>query len=207
MSRVKGGVSYDELSDLLRRVDEGDADAMREAQQLSATLSKRANVRLSALKEAGYEQSAAYRYTQGMLREYTGREKFSESKQLSAGDLEQNLLIVNEFLNQEGRQTTVSGVREVYSKRAIESLEEAGIVQIDDEKKERELAKFLRSDTWEAVSSVFGHGNSGGYITRAAEAIERGATVSGLRQIYKDFQQREDEDWSAIDVVEKWIRV
>ena len=44
-------MTYQDINDLIDRVEDGDPDAIAEARALSAKLSKRANVRLSALEE------------------------------------------------------------------------------------------------------------------------------------------------------------
>lgn len=210
MARSKGGISYDEQMRLIDAIEAGDPEAIREAQQISAKLAKRANVRLKALEDSSFT-SFQYRKTKYQLNEQFGREKFSESKQLTGEQLTEQLEMVNEFLNAE-QQTTIGAIRQEKEEKTERSLREAGIIPEDmKEAKVRELHKFLKSDAWKEIkaSQVGTEGGTGGYLLAAIDAIEDGAKVRDLERMYQEYQDMIDdgEDVSIFDIMEGWLEV
>lgn len=217
MARSKGGISYDEQMRLIDAIEAGDSEAIREAQQISAQLAKRANVRLKALEDSSYT-SFQYRKTKYQLSEQFGREKFSESKQLTGEQLTEQLEMVNEFLNAE-QQTTIGAIRQEKEEKTERSLREAGIIPEDmKEAKVRELHKFLKSDAWKEIkaSQTGTVGGTGGYLVSAIDAIENGAKVRDLERMYQEFNDMMEDskdkktakrDISVFDVMEGWFEV
>lgn len=210
MARAKGGISFDEQMRLIDAIEAGDPEAIREAQQLSAQLAKRANVRLKALEDSSFT-SFQYRKTKYQLNEEFGRQKFSESKKLTGDELVKQLEMVNEFLNAE-QQTTISAIRSEMEEKTERSLRKAGIIPEDmKEANVRELHKFLKSDAWKEIkASQFGtEGGTGGYLVAAIDAIEDGAKVRDLERMYREYKGMMDdgEDISIFEVMEGWLEV
>ena len=202
-------MTYQDINDLIDRVEDGDQDAIAEARALSAKLSKRANVRLSALEEKGYTSGPAYESAKYFLGEDLNRSKFSESKKLSGEDLTRNLELVNEFLN--NPTSTVS----------YESERRAGLTDMDDiipdsftKKDKRTFQRFLASDAWkEYKSTIYVRKNEKSpsesakarqVLRGAAAAIERGASVRDLNNLYEQYADQTDPDYSIFDVFEEW---
>lgn len=210
MARAKGGISFDEQMRLIDAIEAGDPEAIREAQQLSAQLAKRANVRLKALEDSSFT-SFQYRKTKYQLNEEFGRQKFSESKKLTGDELVKQLEMVNEFLNAE-QQTTISAIRSEMEEKTERSLRKAGIIPEDmKEANVRELHKFLKSDAWKEIkASQFGtEGGTGGYLVAAIDAIEDGTKVRDLERMYREYKGMMDdgEDISIFEVMEGWLEV
>ena len=217
MARAKGGISFDEQIRLIDAIEAGDPEAIREAQQLSAQLAKRANVRLKALEDSSFT-SFQYRKTKYQLNEEFGREKFSESKKLTGDELVEQLEMVNEFLNAE-QQTTISAIRAEKEEKTEQSLRQAGIIPEDmKEAKVRELHRFLKSDAWKEIkaSQTGTEGGTGGYLVSAIDAIENGAKVRDLEKMYRDFNDMMEDsdekktakkDISVFDIMEGWLEV
>lgn len=205
---TRGGLIYEEEIDLFERIDAGDPDAIAEAQNISSRLAKRANVRISAIKETGFK-SRALKRAEYYLSEDLGREKFTESKKLTGEELKDHLRILNEFLNDE-QGSTVGGLREQAEASAIEGLQNADMLPDDlSSKKKRELLRFLRSDIWKEIKSAYAgtEGGSGGYLVAAIEAIESGQRYKDLERMYEDYKDKTEGDFSVFDVMEDWLDI
>lgn len=202
-------MTYQDINDLIDRVEDGDPDAIAEARALSAKLSKRANVRLSSLEEKGYTSGQAYTSAKYFLGEDLNRKKFSESKKLSGEDLTRNLELVNEFLNDPTSTIT------------YESERRAGLMDMEDiipdsfsRKDKNAFKRFLASDAWkEYKSTIYVRKNqkteaesakARQALRGAAAAIERGASIRDLNDLYEQYSERTDEDYSIFDVFEEW---
>lgn len=202
-------MTYQDINDLIDRVEDGDPDAIAEARALSAKLSKRANVRLSSLEEKGYTSGQAYTSAKYFLGEDLNRKKFSESKKLSGEDLTRNLELVNEFLNDPTSTIT------------YESERRAGLTNMEDiipdsfsRKDKNAFKRFLASDAWnEYKSTIYVRKNqkteaesakARQALRGAAAAIERGASIRDLNDLYEQYSERTDEDYSIFDVFEEW---
>lgn len=200
-------MTYQDINDLIDRVEDGDPDAIAEARALSAKLSKRANVRLSALEEKGYTTGSAYESAKYFLGEDLNRTKFSESKKLTGEDLTRNLELVNEFLN--NPTSTVS-----YEADRRAGLFNYGNILPKGWTKNRTFRKFLESDAWEEYkSTIYTRKNekpetesakARNVLRGAAAAIQRGASVRELTDLYEKYEERTNKDYSIFDVFEEW---
>lgn len=210
-------MTYQDINDLIDRVENGDQDAIAEARALSAKLSKRANVRLSALEEKEYTSGHAYESAKYFLGEDLNRTKFSESKKLSGNDLIRNLELVNEFLNDPTSTVSYESER----RAGFENME--SIIPDDFSQKERRsFLRFLRSDAWkEYKATIYTRKNEKSpsesakarqVLRGATAAIERGASVRDLNNLYEQYSKRTDPeyakrlspDYSIYDVFEEW---
>ena len=203
-------MTYQDQLDLLLAAEQGNAEALYELQQESAKMAKRANVRLSALKEKGYSVEASRNALDYL--ETQGRTKFSESKKLSAEDLSRQIEELNKFLNPE---TTISGARRELA--GLDTLQRHDVIEdFEDESEERAFLRFLESDYWNDLKMTMGKGKSPTgskeALRAAQDAIRGGATVSKLKEAYNDFKSREmtgdlarDED--MLSVFENWVKV
>lgn len=203
-------MTYQDINDLIDRVEDGDPEAIAEARALSAKLSKRANVRLSALEKKGYTSGSAYKSAKYFLGEDLNRSKFSESKKLSGEDLTRNLELVNEFLNNPT------------SRIGYESNRRAGLLNYDDLlpdgwTKNRTFRKFLESDAWEEYKkTIYIHeskkdktaaesAKARQVIRGITGAIQKGASVKELEQLYEDYKNRTEGGAKDIySVFEQW---
>ena len=204
-------MTYQDINDLIDRVEDGDPDAIAEARALSAKLSKRANVRLSSLEEKGYTSGQAYTSAKYFLGEDLNRKKFSESKKLSSEDLTRNLELVNEFLNNPTSTVTYESDR----RAGLMNMET--IIPDDFSRKDKNTFKrFLKSDAWkEFKSTIYVHEKKQDktpqesekarrILSGAAAAIERGASIRDLKDLYEQYSKRTNKDYSIFDVFEDW---
>lgn len=208
-------MTYQGTRELIERMNSGDPEALRELQQESARLAKRANVRLKALEEHNYSTPASRRAF-GFL-EMEDRSRFSESKKLSGDTLEQQLEELNRFLNVE-TGSTITEAKHYLS--GVEGLQNAGILEdFDTDREERIFQRFLESDYWNnEIKKTLGRdyrkgsGELADRLSQAQEAIKSGATVKDLERIYDDFKQREmagelQEGEDYLSVFEDWVQV
>lgn len=208
-------MTYQTTRELIDRMNTGDPEALRELQQESARLAKRANVRLKALEEHNYSTPASRR-AYGFL-EMEDRNRFSESKKLTGDTLEQQLEELNRFLNME-TGSTITEAKHYLS--GIDKLQESGILdEFDSDREEKLFQRFLESDYWNnEIKKTLGRdykkgsGELADRLTQAQEAIKSGATVKDLERIYDDFKKREmsgelkdGEDY--LSVFEDWVQV
>ena len=203
-------MTYQEQLDLLLAAEQGNAEALYELQQESAKMAKRANVRLSALKDKGYSVEASRNALDYL--ETQGRSKFSESKKLSADELSRQIEELNKFLKPE---TTISGARE--SLAGLDTLQAHEVIEdFEDDSEKRAFLRFLESDYWNDLKMTMGKGKSPTgsreALRAAQDAIRGGATVASLKSAYEDFKSREmtgelarDED--MLSIFENWAEV
>lgn len=206
-------MTYQDARELIELMNAGDPEALSELQAESARLAKRANVRLKALEEHNYMTPAVKRAL-GFL-DMEDRTRFTESKKLTGETLEQQLEELNRFL--EG-DTTVTEARRYLA--GIDKLQEMDILDdIDSQKEERAIERFLSSDYWNnEIKKTLGRnyragsGELAGRISQAQEAIKAGATVNDLEKIYDQFKTRESlgilqEGEDYLSVFEDWVKV
>ena len=161
------------------------------------------------METKGYTTGSAYESAKYFLGEDLNRTKFSESKKLSGDDLTRNLELVNEFLN--NPTSTVS----------YESERRAGLTDMEyiipdsfTRKDKNTFRRFLSSDAWkEYKSTIYIRKNQKSssesakarqVLRGAAAAIERGATIRDLNDLYEQYAERTDQDYSIFDVFEEW---
>lgn len=211
-------LNYQNINNLIDRVESGDEEAIQEARRISVTLSKRANVRLKALEDKNLTSGEAYSTVRDFART-EGREKarFSQSGKMDTEDLVKNLEEVSAFLADPSSTVTAERFRisgfesEEYTKRILP-------LDISNYKK-RELQEFLKSSAWEEYkSTIYIHDKgktpaesrrASTAIAAAAEAISAGAKVDELKKIYEDFESRrkspkEQVDNGILDIIEDW---
>lgn len=195
--------TYQSMINLLDRAEAGDENALREAQFLSAKLAKRANVRLSDLEQRGFEASPAYLRVRDIMSEenLSGRVRFSESKKLSAEQLETQLEELSVFLGAESS----TGAGEALRRTGIDTMLETGIIEIKDENKnkiKRGLQRFLESDEWNIYRKTVGYVK--GTMQTVVNALERGAKLTDFRKMVREELQKERPSG---DLVAKWAEV
>ena len=170
--------SFHEILSILNSID-GDG-AIPELQTVSASLAKRANVRLKALEDAGLTASPAYYRATWWTGKERSRRRFSESKKLTGDDLENQIREMITFLSSD--TSSVSFERE----------RQAGLEKILPEgtgKERRQMLRFLESKAFEEMKKTIGTD----IVKKAADAIEAGAKVSDLNKLFKEFQRQEAE--------------
>lgn len=205
-------MTYQQIRELLDRAESGDAEALREAQQESAKMAKRANVRLGALKEKGFSTPASRR-AYGYL-DMEERNKFSESKRLTGAELESQLEELNRFLNEE-KGSTVSEAREYLA--GLDRLQDNDVIEdFESDQEKRAFLRFLSSDYWNDLKHTLGRGSSPPgskeALRAAQDALRSGATVKQLQAAYQDFRSREiagelEDDEDMLSVFENWAEV
>lgn len=172
--------SYQYMIGLLDKYYAGDESALQDARQISAQLAKRANVRLKALETSDYEASPAYMRVRDIIGEETGRIRFSESKKLTAQQLETQMEELSVFLRDES--STVHG--EAMRRSGIDTMIESGTIEISDDRTKRTLLRFLESDEWNTYRKLAGYVK--GSMQTIVNAIENGHTFNDFKKLYKE---------------------
>lgn len=211
-------LNYQNINNLIDRVESGDEEAIQEARRISVTLSKRANVRLKALEDQGLTAGEAYANVRDFAR--AGRKekvRFSQSAKLDEEALVKNLEEVSAFLADPystitGERFRISGFE---SEQYIENILPSGYSNY----RKRELQEFLKSSVWtEYKSTIYVHKHTktpiesrkaSAAIAAAAEAIGSGAKVDDLKKTYEDFVARrknpkENVAKGILDIIEDW---
>ena len=206
-------LGYQELNHLIDMIRAGDAAAIHEAQAISVKESRIANQQLRRLESADLTTSPAYQKAEFFLGEETGKNRFSQSKQLEGEDLIRNLETVYDFRSD--KTSTVTGERE--RRAGFDKIME----HIDSDEaltgKERgQLRGFLGSDFWKDFkSTIYKTGNkkdrtpdesqsARDAIAEAASAIQKGATVRQLEDLYDQFKTQNDPNYDIFGVIDTW---
>lgn len=211
-------LNYQNINNLIDRVESGDEEAIQEARRVSVTLSKRANVRLKALEDQGLTAGEAYANVRNFAR--SGRKekvRFSQSAKLDEKDLVRNLEDVSAFLADPS--STVTAERFRVSGFESEKYQKEILPKGISNYRKRELQEFLKSSAWEEYkSTIYVHEKgvtpaesrrASTAIAAAAEAISAGARVDDLKKTYEDFEARrknpkEQVSKGILDIIEDW---
>lgn len=184
---------------------EGDPDALAWLQKQNALMSKAANERMRYFRNNGYvnaegKGTAAYNNAVEDLADL-GQSRFLYRKGMSAEELRENMIAARTFL--ESQTSTVKGELK-RRENIIAGLEKKGWIEFSDktskEENKKEFLKFLDSDEFQDLFSI----GSGPLITGAFDAIEKGAKVSDLLNMFDEYKHRNDVD--KFNVWDSWTR-
>lgn len=182
-----------EINKLWRLHDGGDKAALKQLQNISATLAKRANERMRELRRRGYSSTAALTRAEYWIQNERGGSKgFSESRKLSPDLLDEQLGVVTSFLNW---QTSTAPGEITRRENIIIGLNESD--KVDTVVDER-ILDFLDSDAWSALKNL----GSGEIIAAYYEMVNKGKSLQELIDIYNEYL--EDEEMDLLDVLDKW---
>lgn len=182
--------SYEEFLYIIFEIDTY-ASLLKQAREYSAKLAKRANVRLKALEDAGFETSDAYARAMGWLSQ-DDRRRFSESKKLDVESLMSQVYELNVFLN------SGSTIQEERNRRA--GLDK--FMPNATPKQKAEMRRFLSSAAFEEMRRTIGTD----IVKKAADAIEMGASVRELNKLFNRFLQQEEKGNQYMDITDVWFR-
>lgn len=198
---------YAQIQSLIDGLEAGNEDALKEAQELSSRLAKRANSRLSALEKADLTSSRAYERAEYFLQEDQNRTRFSESKKLEGRMLADQLSDLHQFLND--NSSTISGEKQ--RRAGIESLIEEGKLSPDlTEAQKNRYASFMASDAWQEYKQRVG--SPPDTVAKVEDAILSGATLKQFENLLQDYLEREltgelEPDEDIFTVWENWTGV
>lgn len=182
-----------EINKLWRLHEGGDKAALKQLQNISATLAKRANERMRELRRRGYSSTAALTQAEYWIQNERGGAKgFSESRKLSPDLLDEQLGVVISFLNW---QTSTAPGEIARRENIITGLNESD--KVDTVVDER-ILDFLDSDAWSALKNL----GSGEIIAAFYEMVNKGKSLQELINIYNEYL--EDEEMDLLDVLDKW---
>ena len=189
---------YGQVRALIESAYSGDVGALSELQSLSSSMAKRANVRLKALETSDLTASPAYRRAEYYLNEERNRTRFSESKKMTAGELEDQLGQLYGFFGDPSASVE-------YEKNREAGLESSFPDMNVNEK--RQMRNFLSSDAFADMKKIIGSS----IIREAAQAIEEGARVKDLEKAYAAYLEKTegpaDPDTPDIfDVWDNWVQ-
>lgn len=193
MARRKNPTTQ-EIQEQIFYASEGDKDALEWLRRENALMSKAANERMRYLERKGYVEDGKGTYAYNNAKEdlyLIGQEKFIYRKTMSLAAIEDNMIAARTFL--ESQTSTIRGELK-RRKNIIAGLEKGGWIEFKDskniEKNKEEFLKFLDSDIFEDLFFL----GSGPLISQGLEAIEKGAKVTDLVNMYKEYQERTDVD-------------
>lgn len=182
-----------EINKLWRLHEGGDKAALKQLQNISASLAKRANERMRELRRRGCSSTAALTRAEYWIQNERGGAKgFSESRKLSPDLLDEQLGVVISFLNW---QTSTAPGEITRRENIITGLNESD--KVDTVVDER-ILDFLDSDAWSALKNL----GSGEIIAAFYEMVNKGKSLQELIDIYNEYL--EDEEMDLLDVLDKW---
>lgn len=180
--------SYEDFLSIIFEIDT-DVSLLKQAQEYSAKLAKRANVRMKALEDAGFESSDAYARAKGWLSQ-DDRRRFSESKKLDAESLRAQVYELTVFL--QGGST----IRAEKDRRS--GLDK--LMPNATRKEKNEMRRFLLSAAFDEMKKTIGTN----IVNRAADSIQGGASVRELNKLYKQFLDQENKGNQYMDITDVW---
>lgn len=202
-----------ELQRLIDGIESGDERIIIEAQAVSARESHAANNQLRRLESAGLDETspAAQKVRFFLDEDMGGRNYFSESKKLEGDDLIRNLELTQEFRGD--RTSTVTGERERRAgfDKQMDEISPAGDLT---GRQRGYLRGFLGSDFWKDFKSTIYRttkkssrtpdesAEARSAIAEAAAAIQRGATIAELENLYENFKTQAEGD--IFGVMREW---
>lgn len=211
MKKVKSDVpTIEEIQSLYKK---GDIEQLR---ALNERLAKRSNQRMTSLKKAGLDTTAAMTRAQRDIENIgisSGR--FSRSKKMSAEDLYQQVKSEANFLR--WQTSTVSGEikrrEKIWESLTTQRIDEetgdiknpaidlSGVEDIDAFKKN--FLKFLDDGAWEELKK---HIYTKNILNEAGEAIAAGASVEELSKAMENYVNGNTED-DLLTIWDNWTSV
>lgn len=211
MKKVSSDVpTIEEIQSLYKK---GDIEQLR---VLNERLAKRSNQRMTSLKKAGLDTTAAITRAQRDIENIgisSGR--FSRSKKLSAEDLYSQVKSEANFLR--WQTSTVSGEikrrEKIWESLTTQRIDEetgdiknpaidlSGVEDIDAFKKN--FLKFLDDGAWEELKK---HIYTKNILNEAGEAIAAGASVEELSEAMKNYVNGNTED-DLLTIWDNWTSV
>lgn len=197
----------------------GNIDELR---RINERLAKTANQRMAQLFKSGIKSSQALDRAKYYLWQESGISTggvFSRSKKLDPEKLIEQLKEELIFLRSD--TSTVTGEKELRVKKSFKALTE-GVdgkkpympipkdIQVPEsfegspaEYFESKFLSFLRQDAWKDIKKYL-YASDTNILADAGEAIARGASISDLRDAYKQFLEGEVDIYSMWD---NWVSV
>ena len=211
MKKVKSDVpTIEEIQSIYKK---GDIEQLR---ALNERLAKRSNQRMTSLKKAGLDTTAAMTRAQRDIENIgisSGR--FSISKKMSAEDLYQQVKSEANFLR--WQTSTVSGEikrrEKIWESLTTQRIDEetgdiknpaidlSGVEDIDAFKKN--FLKFLDDGAWEELKK---HIYTKNILNEAGEAIAAGASVEELSKAMENYVNGNTED-DLLTIWDNWTSV
>ena len=211
MKKVSSDVpTIEEIQSLYKR---GDIEQLR---ALNERLAKRSNQRITSLKKAGLDTTAAITRARRDIENIgLSSERFSRSKKLSAEELYKQVKSEANFLR--WQTSTVSGEikrrEKIWESLTTQRIDEetgeiknpaidlSGVEDIDAFKKN--FLKFLDDGAWEELKK---HIYTKNILNEAGEAIAAGASVEELSEAMKNYVNGNTED-DLLTIWDNWTSV
>lgn len=180
-----------------------DAEKQRAEQWLrkeNAKMAKAANERIADMKRKGLESTAAYNILQRDLADMN-QDKLIYRKNMDVDDLKNNMLMARKFL--ESQTSTFAGekrrIDRMYKALTSDTEERKALIHPPEDKEEAEKVKkkfydFLATDAFEEFRKNLGSN----VVAEGYEAIENGAKLSDLIDLFQDYLEK------RIDAFEAW---
>lgn len=212
MKRVKSDVpTIEEINALYQANDEEGLRALNER------LAKRSNQRMTTLKKAGLDETAAISRAKKDIKDLditTG--KYSRSKKLDIESVYKQVKSEANFLR--WQTSTVSGELQrrerIWDSLTSQRIDEKGNIQepvisllgVDDvEAYKKSFLKFLDSNAWEELKKHL-YTSKNILLDKAGEAISSGANLQDLKDAIQKYKEG-DKDLDWITIWDNWTSV
>lgn len=212
MKRVKSDVpTIEEINALYQANDEEGLRALNER------LAKRSNQRMTTLKKAGLDETAAISRAKKDIKDLditTG--KYSRSKKLDLESVYKQVKSEANFLR--WQTSTVSGELQrrerIWDSLTSQRIDEKGnitepvisLLGVDDvEAYKKSFLKFLDSNAWEELKKHL-YTSKNILLDKAGEAISSGANLQDLKDAIQKYKEG-DKDLDWITIWDNWTSV
>lgn len=212
MKRVKSDVpTIEEINALYQANDEEGLRALNER------LAKRSNQRMTTLKKAGLDETAAISRAKKDIKDLditTG--KYSRSKKLDIESVYKQVKSEANFLR--WQTSTVSGELQrrerIWDSLTSQRIDEKGdiaepvisLLGVDDvEAYKKSFLKFLDSNAWEELKKHL-YTSKNILLDKAGEAISSGANLQDLKDAIQKYKEG-DKDLDWITIWDNWTSV
>lgn len=173
----------------------------------NAKMTKAANERIADMKRKNVQGTVAYNILQRDLADKGLGNKLIYRKSMDIDDLKNNMLAARKFL--ESQTSSAAGEKKrldrMWKQLTSDTKERKALIHPPEDKKEAEEIKqkfydFLKSDAFDDFKKTIGTN----IVAEGYEAIENGAKLDDLINMFDDYQGRTDID--AFDVWDSWTQ-
>lgn len=202
-----------QIMDAFKTATSPDSDPVAKARaekwlrEENAKMTKAANERIAEMKRKNIQETAATKILQRDLADKGLGNKLIYRKSMDIDDLKNNMLAARKFL--ESQTSSAAGEKRrldrMWKSLTSDTEERKALIHPPEDKKESEKLKqkfydFLKSDAFDDFKKTIGTN----IVAEGYEAIENGAKLEDLIDMFSDYQGRTDID--AFDVWDSWTQ-
>ena len=187
--------TIEDIETLSQEAKRGNLKSESRLKQINKTLSKRANERMRELRRAGYQTAAYTRLEDFITSTYGANAKGLRTSFSDIESLQENVEAAIKFLN--WQTSTISGEK-TRRQNIINTMQNRGLDITPDI--QEDFLRFLESDAW----AEFKHIDSGERLEEAVNALQNGATINQLEELFEKYKR---EQLDVFEVMDQWQEV